>query len=80
MGGFTGSQAQQAFWYGVVTFAFGLANFFASPVLGAPLLAVVSHLPQGDWRIGAPFYFCAALQAAALALAISHFRAEKAKQ
>ena len=34
-----------------------------APVLGAPLLQMVSHLPQGDWRIGAPFYFCAALQA-----------------
>ena len=27
VGSFTGSQADQAFWYGVVTFAFGLANF-----------------------------------------------------
>src|SRR5262245_13672823 len=35
VGSFTGSQADQAFWYGVVTFTFGLANFFASPVLGA---------------------------------------------
>ena len=33
-----------------------------APVIGAPLLGVVSHLPHGDWRIGAPFYFCAALQ------------------
>jgi DHA1 family tetracycline resistance protein-like MFS transporter len=40
-------------------------------------LALVSHLPQGDWRIGAPFYFCAALQAAALALAVIHFRRER---
>ena len=45
-----------------------------APILGAALLGMVSHLPQGDWRIGAPFYFCAALQAAALALAILHFR------
>ena len=51
-----------------------------APVLGAPLLQMVSHLPQGDWRIGAPFYFCAALQATALALAVTHFRAEKRKQ
>jgi DHA1 family tetracycline resistance protein-like MFS transporter len=51
-----------------------------APVLGAPLLQMVAHLPQGDWRIGAPFYFCAALQAASLALAFSHFRAEKRKQ
>lgn len=48
-----------------------------APVLGAPLLQMVSHLPQGDWRIGAPFYFCAALQAASLALAVAHFRRER---
>src|SRR5258706_6585156 len=32
VGSFTGSQSDQAFWYGVVTFAFGFANFFASPI------------------------------------------------
>ena len=45
-----------------------------APVLGAPLLALVSHLPAGDWRIGASFYLCAALQLAALVLAWRHFR------
>ena len=45
-----------------------------APVLGAPLLGMVSHLPQGDWRIGAPFYFCAVLQAGSLYMAIRHFR------
>jgi DHA1 family tetracycline resistance protein-like MFS transporter len=45
-----------------------------APVIGAPLLGLVSHLPRGDWRIGAPFYFCAVLQAAALLLAWIHFR------
>jgi DHA1 family tetracycline resistance protein-like MFS transporter len=45
-----------------------------APMLGAPLLAMVSHLPQGDWRIGAPFFFCAALQLASLALAVTHLR------
>ena len=35
---------------------------------------MVSHLPQGDWRIGAPFYFCGVLQAAALILAVLYFR------
>jgi DHA1 family tetracycline resistance protein-like MFS transporter len=49
-----------------------------APLLGAPLLAMVSRFPQGDWRLGAPLYFCAALQAAAIALAISHFRREAA--
>ena len=45
-----------------------------APMLSAPLLGVVSHLPPGDWRIGAPMYFCAALQALALLLAVTHFR------
>ncbi len=45
-----------------------------APVLGAPLLGVVSHLPQGDWRIGAPFYLCSLLQLAGLVLAFVHFR------
>ncbi|HEX6363833.1 MAG TPA: MFS transporter, partial [Albitalea sp.] len=35
VGSFTGSNADQAFWYGAVTFAFGIANFFGSPILGA---------------------------------------------
>ena len=57
----------------------GLNSLMAviAPTIGAPLLAMVSHLPQGDWRIGAPFYFCAALQAAALVLAMTHFRRER---
>jgi DHA1 family tetracycline resistance protein-like MFS transporter len=57
----------------------GLNSLMAvlAPVLGAPLLSMVSHLPKGDWRIGAPFYFCAALQAAALVLAATHFRRER---
>ena len=45
-----------------------------APAIGAPLLGVVSHLPHGDWRIGAPMYFCAALQFVALVLAFVHFR------
>jgi len=35
VGTFTGSQADQAFWTGAVAFAFGIANFFGSPILGA---------------------------------------------
>jgi len=45
-----------------------------APLLGAPMLAMVSHYPQGDWRIGAPFYFCALLQVASLLLAVLHLR------
>ncbi len=44
-----------------------------SPAIAAPLLALVAGLPQGDWRIGAPFYFCALLQAAAMVVARRHF-------
>ena len=35
VGPFTGSQAEQVHWYGVVAFAFGLATFLSSPALGA---------------------------------------------
>jgi DHA1 family tetracycline resistance protein-like MFS transporter len=48
-----------------------------APLCGAPLLSMVSHLPRGDWRIGAPMYFCALLQAASLVLAYVHFRGER---
>jgi MFS transporter, DHA1 family, tetracycline resistance protein len=48
-----------------------------APVLAAPLLGTVSHLPRGDWRIGAPFYFCALVQFAALVLAWLHFSAAR---
>ncbi|TSA15979.1 MAG: MFS transporter [Betaproteobacteria bacterium] len=48
-----------------------------APMLAAPLLVMVSHLEKGDWRIGAPFYFCALLQATSLALAVAHFRRER---
>jgi len=34
VGTFTGSQADQAFWFGATTFAFSIANFFSSPILG----------------------------------------------
>ena len=50
-----------------------------APALGAPLLGIVSHLPRGDWRIGAPFYFCAVLQAASLYLAVRHFRQHRSE-
>ncbi|HZE92755.1 MAG TPA: MFS transporter, partial [Rhizobacter sp.] len=44
-----------------------------APMIGAPLLGIVSHLPSNDWRIGAPFFFCAALMLAATLLALRHF-------
>ncbi|MBC8057093.1 MAG: MFS transporter, partial [Rhizobiales bacterium] len=48
-----------------------------APLLSTPLLGLVSHLRAGDWRLGAPLYFCAALQAAALLLAVLHFRGQQ---
>ena len=58
---------------GAVSSLNGLMAVLA-PMLGAPMLAMVSHYPQGDWRIGAPFYFCALLQVASLLLAVLHLR------
>jgi MFS transporter, DHA1 family, tetracycline resistance protein len=52
----------------------------AAPVISAVLLGFVSHLPRGDWRIGAPFYFCAALQAAATLLALRHFARQRRRR
>jgi len=57
----------------------GLNSLMAvlAPLISAPLLAMVSHLSKGDWRLGAPLYFCALLQASALLLAVTHFRRER---
>ena len=44
-----------------------------APFLGTPLLAEFSHLPAGDWRIGAPFFMSALLAFVALVLAAWHF-------
>jgi DHA1 family tetracycline resistance protein-like MFS transporter len=44
-----------------------------APFLGTPLLAEVSHLPAGDWRIGAPFFMSGLLALVALVLAAWHF-------
>ena len=35
VGKFTGSQADQAYWLGWITFTFAIANFFGAPILGA---------------------------------------------
>lgn len=49
-----------------------------APALAGPLMALVSHHPRGDFRLGAPFYFCALLQGLGFVLAVRHFRAERA--
>jgi len=51
------------------------------PVFGIPLFARVSRLPPHHVLVGAPFFLAAALNAAALLLAIRHFRlAEEQKR
>ena len=50
VGTFTASQADQAWWYGAVMLAFGIANFFGAPILGG--LALSSSLPRWPRRCG----------------------------
>ena len=64
---------------GAVSSLNGLMAVLA-PMLGAPMLALVSHYPRGDWRIGAPFFFCAVLQLGSLALAILHLQRHRRRQ
>ncbi len=40
------------------------------PIIGPGLLTLVAELPRDDWRLGAPFLFCATLQAVALVFAL----------
>ena len=47
------------------------------PVIGAPLMGAVSHLPTTDWRVGAPMFFCAALQLCSMVVAARHFSRER---
>ena len=61
---------------GAVSALNGLMAVIA-PLIATPLLAVVSHLPQGDWRIGAPFYFCALLQVVSLWLAVRYLQTHR---
>ena len=47
------------------------------PVVGAPLLGFVSHLPPNDWRMGAPFFLTSALLLACIFIAARQFRARR---
>ena len=44
-----------------------------APLLATPLLAAGAGYPQGDWRIGIPFYLCAAIQAVATVIGFRYF-------
>ena len=53
----------------------GLSSLTAvlAPVIGPLLLRSVAEAPRGDWRLGAPYYVCAALQACAMVMTAVHF-------
>jgi MFS transporter, DHA1 family, tetracycline resistance protein len=59
---------------GAVASLNSLASVVA-PLIAAPLLGMVSHLPKNDWRIGTPFFFCAVLQLASTLIALRYFLA-----
>ncbi|WP_288380113.1 TCR/Tet family MFS transporter [uncultured Massilia sp.] len=52
----------------------GSLGVIVTPLIGTAILATVSHLPPGDWRIGSHFFLCAALQAIAVLVAWRYFR------
>jgi DHA1 family tetracycline resistance protein-like MFS transporter len=45
-----------------------------TPLVGTAILAEVSHLPPGDWRLGSHFFLCAVMQALAVLVAWHYFR------
>lgn len=47
------------------------------PLVGTSILGAASHLPPNDWRIGATFFLCAAMQAVAIAVARRYFRSHQ---
>jgi DHA1 family tetracycline resistance protein-like MFS transporter len=48
------------------------------PLVGTSILGAASHLPAHDWRIGATFFLCAAMQAIAILVCRRYFRSPKA--
>lgn len=48
-----------------------------TPLIGTAILAAVSHLPRGDWRMGSHFLLCAAMQAATILAAWHFFRTHR---
>jgi DHA1 family tetracycline resistance protein-like MFS transporter len=48
------------------------------PLLGTSILGAVSHLPARDFRIGATFFLCAAMQALAIFVARRYFSSHRA--
>ncbi len=52
----------------------GSLGLVVMPLLGSSILGAASRLPAQDWRVGATFFLCAAMQALALLAARHHFR------
>ena len=48
-----------------------------TPIIGTAILATVSHLPPGDWRIGSHFLLCAGMQTVAILVAWRYFRTHR---
>lgn len=55
----------------------GSLGVILMPLLGSFLLGAASHLPPQDWRVGGPFFVCAAMQALAIVVAQRYFRSHK---
>ena len=55
----------------------GSLGVIITPLIGTAILATVSHLPPGDWRIGTHFLLCAVMQAFAVLLAWRYFRSHR---
>lgn len=51
----------------------GSLGIIVAPIIGTQILAVVSHLPPTDWRIGSVFYLAAFLSAAGCIIAWRFF-------
>jgi MFS transporter, DHA1 family, tetracycline resistance protein len=52
----------------------GSLGVILMPLLGTFILGAASHLPPQDWRVGGPFFVCAAMQALAIVVARRYFR------
>jgi len=52
----------------------GSLGVIVTPLIGTSILAAVSHLPPGDWRIGSHFFLCATMQTLAVLVAWRYFR------
>ncbi|WP_051933593.1 TCR/Tet family MFS transporter [Massilia sp. BSC265] len=55
----------------------GSLGVIVTPLIGTAILASVSHLPPGDWRIGSHFLLSAATQAVAILVAWHYFRTHR---